>query len=111
MGRDAEPEKGDEFLDSFVWAAERPGASRREDARRETDAGAPRRTGITRRDLKLPSREVAFEGRRWRVNLYLADPLGERDLLELTSEGPTIRLLGHFGADGEFIEVHRTRMG
>jgi hypothetical protein len=111
MGRDAGPEKGDGFLGSFVWGAERPGDPRREDARREADAGAPRRTGITRRDVKPPSGEVAFEGRRWRVNLYLADPLGERDLLELASEGSTIRLLGHFGADGEFMVVHRTRMG
>jgi hypothetical protein len=106
MGRDAEPKKGDRFLRAFVWGAERPG-----DARREADAGAPRRTGIRRRDVAPPSGEVAFEGRRWRTRLYLADPLGERDFLELASEGSTIRLLGHFGADGEFMEVHRTRKG
>ena len=78
---------------------------------RERAEGAPRRTGITLRDVGPPSREVAFEGRGWRVSQYLADPFGERDLLELASEGRTIRLLGHFGADGEFVEIHRTRKG
>jgi hypothetical protein len=78
---------------------------------RERAEGAPRRTGITLRDVGPPSGEVAFEGRRWRVSQYLADPFGERDLLELASEGRTIRLLGRFGANGEFVEIHRTRKG
>jgi len=111
MEREAEPKKGDGFLGAFVWGTERPGDPRREGARLEADAGTPRRTGIMRRDVVPPWGEVAFEERRWRVRLYLADPLGERDLLELASEGSTIRLLGHFGADGEFVEVHRTRKG
>ena len=87
------------------------GVVEEERSNRKRAEGAPRRTGITLRDVGPPSREVAFEGRGWRVSQYLADPFGERDLLELASEGRTIRLLGHFGADGEFVEIHRTRKG
>lgn len=111
MEHDVEPKKGDEFLKAFVWGTERPGESPPADARREADAEAPRRTGITRSDVASPSGELAFEGGRWRVQLYLIDPLGERDLLELASGDSTIRLLGYFGNDHEFMEVQRTRKG
>ena len=92
-------------------ARARKGSWKRRGATGRGPRGPPRRTGITLRDVGPPSREVAFEGRGWRVSQYLADPFGERDLLELASEGRTIRLLGHFGADGEFVEIHRTRKG
>ena len=100
----------DEFLQAFTWNTESPGDPPPE-GREMWRAGPSKPTGIKRRDVVDRFGEVVYEGNSGRVDLYIADPLGERDILKLVFADSTIRLLGHFGADGEFLEVHRTREG
>ena len=55
---------------------------------------------------------MTYEGQQGRVELYLADPLGERDVLKLVlADSTTIKLMGHFDADGEFLEIQRILEG